>query len=53
MACETDARLILQRLTVTVKDEFVRDLKDAIREVKGSDAGTGNMVALYGAYSLM
>ncbi|KAI0029475.1 PLP-dependent transferase [Vararia minispora EC-137] len=36
------------RLTVAVKDDFVRDLKEAVREAKESPDGKGNLVALYG-----
>ena len=32
-------------------DEFIRDLKDVVWEVKGSPAGKGTMVTLYGACS--
>ncbi|KAF9073647.1 PLP-dependent transferase [Rhodocollybia butyracea] len=36
------------RLTVTVVDTFIADLKDAIKEAKVSPSGKGTMVALYG-----
>ncbi|KAI0320847.1 pyridoxal phosphate-dependent transferase [Amylostereum chailletii] len=36
------------RLTVSVVDAFLSDLNAAILEAKGSPAGEGNMVALYG-----
>jgi sphinganine-1-phosphate aldolase len=39
---------VWQRLTVPVVDNFIRDLKDAIWDAKGSPAGKGTMVSLYG-----
>ncbi|KAI9455488.1 PLP-dependent transferase [Lactarius psammicola] len=36
------------RLTVSMVDIFIRDLKDAVWEAKGSPAGKGTMVSLYG-----
>ncbi|KAE9403922.1 PLP-dependent transferase [Gymnopus androsaceus JB14] len=36
------------RLTVTMVDTFIADLKDAIKEAKISPSGKGTMVALYG-----
>jgi sphinganine-1-phosphate aldolase len=43
----SDARW--QRLTVSTVDNFIRDLKDAVWDAKGSPAGKGVMVSLYGA----
>jgi sphinganine-1-phosphate aldolase len=48
-ATRSDVRL--QRLTVSTVDEFIRDLKDAVWDAKGSPAGKGTMVSLYGACS--
>jgi hypothetical protein len=45
-AAESDARL--QRLTVDMVETFIRDLKEAIWEAKGTSAGKGTMVSLYG-----
>ncbi|KAN0111467.1 PLP-dependent transferase [Russula decolorans] len=36
------------RLTISRVDDFIRDLKDAVWVAKGSPAGNGNMVMLYG-----
>ncbi|KAH8993326.1 PLP-dependent transferase [Lactarius hatsudake] len=36
------------RLTVSTAESFIRDLKEAIWEAKGSSAGKGTMVSLYG-----
>jgi sphinganine-1-phosphate aldolase len=36
------------RLTVSSVEIFIRDLKDAVWEAKGSSAGKGTMVSLYG-----
>jgi len=36
------------RLTVSMVDEFIRDLKDVVWDAKGSPAGKGTMVSLYG-----
>jgi len=36
------------RLTVSKVESFIRDLKDAVWEAKGSSAGKGTMVSLYG-----
>ncbi|KAI0268820.1 PLP-dependent transferase [Gloeopeniophorella convolvens] len=36
------------RLTVSMVDQFVQDLKDAVWDTKGSPAGKGTMVSLYG-----
>ena len=32
-------------------DDFIRDLRDAVWDAKGSPAGKGNMVTLYGTCS--
>jgi len=45
-ATESDTRW--QRLTVSTVEIFIRDLKDAVWEAKGSPAGKGTMVSLYG-----
>ena len=45
-AAKTDARL--QRLTVDVVETFIQDLKEAIWEAKGTSAGKGTLVSLYG-----
>lgn len=45
-ATETDA--ILQRLTVDMVETFIQDLKEAIWEAKGTSAGKGTLVSLYG-----
>lgn len=45
-AAESDTRW--QRLTVSTVDIFIRDLKDAVWEAKGSSTGKGTMVSLYG-----
>lgn len=39
-----------QRLTVTMVDTFIADLKDAIKEAKITPSGQGTMVALYGEH---
>ena len=31
-------------------DDFIRDLKDAVWDAKGSPAGKGTMVTLYGTW---
>ncbi|KAI0001270.1 PLP-dependent transferase [Russula compacta] len=36
------------RLTVSVVDDFIQDLKNAVWDAKGSPAGKGAMVSLYG-----
>jgi len=36
------------RLTVSVVDTFIADLKDSVREAKESPSGKGTMVAIYG-----
>jgi len=36
------------RLTVSRVDDFIRDLKDVVWDAKGSPAGKGTMVSLYG-----
>ncbi|KAI0302679.1 PLP-dependent transferase [Russula brevipes] len=40
--------LACTRLTVSTVDDFIRDLKDAVWDAKGSPAGKGTMVSLYG-----
>ena len=40
----------MQRLTVLVVDNFIADLKDAVRDAKLAPSGEGTMVMLYGAY---
>lgn len=40
-----------QRLTLPVVDQFLADLKDAVREAKVSPSGKGTMVSLYGVYN--
>ena len=47
-AAESDTRW--QRLTVSSVEIFIRDLKDAVWEAKGSSAGKGTMVSLYGKW---
>jgi hypothetical protein len=47
IATGSDARW--QRLTVSRVDDFIRDLQDAVWDAKGSPAGKGTMVSLYGA----
>ena len=47
-AAESDTRW--QRLTVSTVEIFIRDLKDAVWEAKGSSAGKGTMVSLYGEW---
>ena len=42
-----------QRLTVPLVDNFISDLKDAIREAKLAPTGKGTMVMLYGACLLL
>jgi len=37
------------RLTVPIVDSFIEDLKECIKEAKGSPAEKGNMVMLYGS----
>ena len=37
-----------QRLTVSMVDNFIADLKDAVKEAKVTPSGEGTMVALYG-----
>ncbi|THH02258.1 hypothetical protein EW026_g556 [Hermanssonia centrifuga] len=39
--------IAVTRLTVPVVDEFIADLKDAIREARTNPSGKGTMVALY------
>lgn len=39
---------ILQRLTVPVVDNFIADLKDAVRDAKLAPSGKGTMTMLYG-----
>jgi hypothetical protein len=41
---------IVQRLTVTVVDTFIADLKDAVKEAMVNPSGKGTMVALYGEF---
>ena len=36
-------------MTVPVVDNFIADLKDAVREAKLTPSGKGTMVMLYGA----
>jgi len=36
------------RLTVSVVDQFIADLKDCVREAKSKGPGTGHMVTVYG-----
>jgi sphinganine-1-phosphate aldolase len=36
------------RLTLSVVDTFIEDLKSSVREAKESPSGTGTMVAIYG-----
>jgi len=36
------------RLTTTMTDQFIQDLKDSIEEVRGKPPGKGTMVSLYG-----
>lgn len=38
----------MKRLTVSMVDTFIADLKDAVREVKVSPSRNGTMVAVYG-----
>ena len=38
----------MKRLTVSMVDTFIADLKDAVNEVMISPSGNGTMVALYG-----
>jgi sphinganine-1-phosphate aldolase len=38
----------LKRLTVSMVDTFIADLKNAVKEVKISPSKNGTMVALYG-----
>jgi len=38
-----------QRLTISMVDDLIRDLKQAVWDAKGSPAGNGVMVSLYGA----
>lgn len=40
----------VQRLTLSVVDTFIEDLKSSVREAKGSPSGKGTMVAVYGAF---
>ncbi|KAG2016389.1 glutamate decarboxylase [Coprinopsis cinerea AmutBmut pab1-1] len=40
--------IAVTRLTVPLVDQFIADLKDAVREAKVSPSGQGTMVALYG-----
>jgi hypothetical protein len=49
IATRSDARW--QRLTVSTVDDFIRDLKNVVWNAKGSAAGKGTMVSLYGAFS--
>ena len=39
-----------QRLTLSVVDTFIEDLKSSVREAKESPSGTGTMVAIYGTF---
>lgn len=39
-----------QRLTLSVMDTFIADLKDSVREAKEVPSGKGTMVAVYGAF---
>jgi hypothetical protein len=39
-----------QRLTVSVVDTFIEDLKSSVCEAKESPSGTGTMVAVYGTF---
>jgi sphinganine-1-phosphate aldolase len=45
-----DDIFVLQRLTGQAVDQFLADLKDAVREAKISPSGKGTMVVLYGTY---
>jgi len=40
--------LLYQRLTVSMVDDLIADLKDAVKEAKLTPSGKGTMVALYG-----
>ncbi|TFK21883.1 sphinganine-1-phosphate aldolase [Coprinopsis marcescibilis] len=40
--------IAVTRLTVPVVDQFIADLKDAVKEAKLAPSGEGTMVALYG-----
>ena len=40
--------MIVQRLTLPIVDQFIVDLKDAVREAKLAPSGQGTMVAIYG-----
>jgi hypothetical protein len=39
-----------QRLTLSVVDTFIEDLKSSVLEAKESPSGTGTMVAIYGTF---
>ncbi len=39
---------LLQRLTVSVVDQLIADLKDCVESVRGKPLGKGSMVTLYG-----
>jgi hypothetical protein len=39
-----------QRLTISVVDTFIEDLKSSVREAKESPSGKGTMVAVYGTF---
>jgi hypothetical protein len=42
-----------QRLTLSVMDTFIADLKDSVREAKEVPSGKGTMVAVYGAFPFL
>ena len=42
-----------QRLTVSLVDTFIADLKDAVRDAKLKPSGKGTMVAVYGVSSIL
>ena len=44
--------IAVTRLTVPVVDQFIADLKDAVREAQLAPSGSGTMVRLYGELSL-
>jgi sphinganine-1-phosphate aldolase len=41
---------VVQRLTVSVVDQFIADLKDCVREAKAKPSETGQMVTVYGTH---
>jgi sphinganine-1-phosphate aldolase len=40
------------RLTVPMVDDFVRDLKESVKDAKSAPTGKGGMVAVYGTCAL-